>query len=326
MMPQKRLTSGTRADRARSGEYVFWALPGKPQVERVGAKVDVPWPLNLAMGAEFNPREHPLLLPHGKDTLACQVRQVYLSLRPILVAQPNAVGREGSNLNRAHHIFYLPLTAEATLALLVGADRAEEVHSPERRPVRVAEVELAVGALPQEEAREADLAAGADDEVRVGKIGRVEILADRLLRDALDDRLHVFALLVLLAQHRLHRVDDLLASAIGERDRQVHRAIGRGRFLGRPDRGDRGVGQEVELADGPHAQPQALRARVVGEPPQLGLDGRQDAGDLSGRPPEVVGREHPQADGGDADLRAPLQDLVELLGPERVRLAKIRNA
>src|SRR5439155_6675493 len=80
------------------------------------------------------------------------------------------------------------------------------------------------------------------------------------------------------------------------------------------------------LADGPHAQRQALRARGVGEPPQLGLDGRQDAGDLSGRPPEVVGREHPEADGGDADLRAPLQDLVELLGPERVRLAKIRNA
>src|SRR2546426_10240011 len=113
------------------------------------------------------------------------------------------------------------LAAEATLALLVGADRAQEVDLPERRPVRVAEVELAVGALPQEEAGEPDLAAGADDEVRVGEVGRVEILADRLLGDALDDRLHVFALLVLLAQHRLHRVDDLLASAVGEGDRQV---------------------------------------------------------------------------------------------------------
>src|SRR5439155_13937105 len=124
------------------------------------------------------------------------------------------------------------LTAEATLALLVGADRAEEVDLPERGPVRITEVELAVGALPQEEAREPDLAAGADDEVRVGKIGRVEILADRLLGDALDDRLHVLALLALLAQHRPHRVDDLLAAAVRERDRQVHRAIRRRGLLG----------------------------------------------------------------------------------------------
>jgi len=61
--------------------------------------------------------------------------------------------------------------AEAPLALLVGADRAQEVDLAEGRPVRVAEVELTVRALPQEEAREADLAARADDEIRIRKIG-----------------------------------------------------------------------------------------------------------------------------------------------------------
>src|SRR5262245_24971066 len=45
--------------------------------------------------------------------------------------------------------------AEAALAGGVGADRSQEVDPPEVRPQRLAEVELAVHALPEQEAAEA---------------------------------------------------------------------------------------------------------------------------------------------------------------------------
>src|SRR5262249_28418520 len=76
--------------------------------------------------------------------------------------------------------------AEAALALLIGTNCTQEVDLAEGRPVRVAEVELAVGALPQEEARQPDLAAGADDEIRIRQIRRVEVLTDCLLGDPVD--------------------------------------------------------------------------------------------------------------------------------------------
>src|SRR5260370_35124 len=88
----------------------------------------------------------------------------------------------------------IPLGAEAPLALLERADRSEEVDLPERRPQHVAEVELAVGALPEEEPREADLAARPDDEIGVREIGGVEVARDRVGRDALDELLQVLPL------------------------------------------------------------------------------------------------------------------------------------
>src|SRR5439155_16649 len=106
-----------------------------------------------------------------------------------------------------------PLLAEAAVTLLEGAHGAEEIGRPERRPVDVAEVELAVRALPEEEPRQAHLAARPDDEVGIGQIGRVEVLGERLLRDALDDRIEVLAMFGLLEDHRLHRVDVILAPA-----------------------------------------------------------------------------------------------------------------
>src|SRR5262249_61340293 len=65
---------------------------------------------------------------------------------------------------------------------------------------------------------------------------------------------------------------------------------------------------------------------MPGERGKLRFDGGQDSGDLGRRAPEVVRREHPEADGRNADLGAPLEDVVELLGAERVRLAKVGHA
>src|SRR5262245_9747976 len=187
--------------------------------------------------------------------------------------------------------------AEAALALLVGTDCAQEVDLAEGRPVRITEVELAVGALPQEEAGETDLAAGADDEIRIRQVGRVEVLADRLLGHAVDDGLEVLALLAPLAQHGLDGVDDLLAAPVGHREREDHLAVAGRRLLGGPDGRDRRVGQEVELADGADTETETLELWMPGERGELGFDGRQDSGYLRRRAPEVVRREHPEADG-----------------------------
>ncbi len=61
------------------------------------------------------------------------------------------------------------LCAEAVLPLLVDADGPKEIDLAEGGPVGVAEIELTIGTLPQEEAREADLAARPDDYSGSGK-------------------------------------------------------------------------------------------------------------------------------------------------------------
>ena len=82
-----------------------------------------------------------------------------------------------------------PQRAEAALALGVRADRAQEVDPAEVGPVGLAEVELAVRALPQQEAAEPLLARGADHQVGVGLALGVEVLGDVLDVDDLGELL-----------------------------------------------------------------------------------------------------------------------------------------
>src|SRR6185503_20708565 len=96
--------------------------------------------------------------------------------------------------------------AEAALALGVGVERGVEILAAEVGPEGAREVELGVGRLPEEEVGDAELAAGADDEVERRQIagreqaaelvgieaGRVEAAAGRQRQRAagrLDDRL-----------------------------------------------------------------------------------------------------------------------------------------
>src|SRR3954469_6440837 len=70
--------------------------------------------------------------------------------------------------------------AEAALALGVRADGAQEVHAAEVGPVGLAEVELRLGALPEQKAAEPLLPGGADHQVRVRLALGVEVLGDVL--------------------------------------------------------------------------------------------------------------------------------------------------
>src|SRR3954465_9555848 len=68
--------------------------------------------------------------------------------------------------------------AEAALALRVGADGPQEVDLAEVGPVGLTEVELALGALPEQEAAEPLLTGGPDHEVGIGLSLGVEVLGD----------------------------------------------------------------------------------------------------------------------------------------------------
>jgi hypothetical protein len=59
------------------------------------------------------------------------------------------------------------LFPEPAIPLLIASDSPQEIDLPKRRPVRVAEVELAVGALPEHEARQSHFPTRPDDQVRV---------------------------------------------------------------------------------------------------------------------------------------------------------------
>ena len=73
--------------------------------------------------------------------------------------------------------------AEPALAPPVFGDRVLERGAVEIGPIGRNENELAVGRLPHQEIRQPLLAAGADDEVGIGQIGRIEMPADDVRRD-----------------------------------------------------------------------------------------------------------------------------------------------
>ena len=116
--------------------------------------------------------------------------------------------------------------------------RPQEVDVPEVRPVGLAEVELRVRALPEQEAGQPLLAAGADDQVRVGLALGVEVLGDVLDVEHLGQLLDRGAAAGVLLEQRTDRVGDLPSAAVadGDVDLQPRRAVA-GALLGGLQRG-----------------------------------------------------------------------------------------
>src|SRR6476620_1529549 len=103
---------------------------------------------------------------------------------------------------------------EATVATGIRPQCAQEVHVAEVRPVRLAEVELGGGALPEQEAAEPLLARGADDEVGVGLALGVEVLGDVVDRELGGDLLDRLALGGPGQEQVTHGVGDLAPPAV----------------------------------------------------------------------------------------------------------------
>src|SRR5690606_10006465 len=111
--------------------------------------------------------------------------------------------------------------AEAAVPVGVIADRAEEVDLAQVGAERLDEVELAVRALPEQEVAETLLPAGADDEVGVRLTAGIEVLADHLGRELRGEVLHGAAGGVVLGEDAAHGIDDLVASAVADREVDV---------------------------------------------------------------------------------------------------------
>src|SRR5450759_5105564 len=156
--------------------------------------------------------------------------------------------------------------AETAGTLLVGADRPQEVDLAEGGPVNVAEVELAVDALPRQEAAEAHLAGGPDYQVGVRAARRVQMALHCVRSEAVGQFRRADALGKELADGRPRRLDDLFPAAIadGHRDLQCGIVVREGARL--RDRLAQPIGQEIGPAD--HVQPN----RHLG-PPLAALDG-----------------------------------------------------
>ena len=107
---------------------------------------------------------------------------------------------------------------EAALALGVRTDGPQEVDAAEVGPERLAEVELRVGALPEQEAAEPLLARGADHEVGVGLALGVEVIGDVLDVDHVGELIERRAAGGVLLEQRANGVGDLAATAITDRD------------------------------------------------------------------------------------------------------------
>ena len=119
-------------------------------------------------------------------------------------------------------------TAEPAFPPGVFGDRPFQRGLVEIRPVDRHEHQFAVGRLPHQEIRQPLLAAGADDQIGIGNIGRVEISAERI---GIDRRRIALALRD-LARQPLRRVGDFLARAVIEGDDEVELGVGPGQFFG----------------------------------------------------------------------------------------------
>src|SRR6266446_1423746 len=216
--------------------------------------------------------------------------------------------------------------AVAAPALLEGADGAQKIDLAECRPEDIGEIEFAVGALPQQEAGETDLSAGADDQIRIRQPGSIKMAGDGFG----GDLLHSFRQCRLFRSHAAeqgaNRVGDLLASAIGYGNVELQAVILGGGTLGCGNRAEHRLGEQGTAADCANAHTPAGDRGVTGKGGQLGLDRGQDARNFGRRPVEIIGGKDPQGHGGDAEIGTPCEDLVELVGAEIVEFSRLGDA
>src|SRR5699024_916472 len=115
------------------------------------------------------------------------------------------------------------------------------------RPERLAEVELAVRALPHQKTAQALFAGGADDQVRVGLALGVQMLGDLLHGDRLAQFLQRPAGVHVFVDQRAHSPGDLVPPAIADGDIDVQSLYPTGVRLGGVEPFGGGLGQEVHV-------------------------------------------------------------------------------
>jgi hypothetical protein len=111
-----------------------------------------------------------------------------------------------------------PSATKPPLPVLVGPDCSQEVDLPKGRPRHVAEIEFAVGALPEEKAGQADFAARSDDQIGIRHSSGVKVAGDPLAGDPSDRLANRLTPLIVLCEEATHGIDDFVTSAIRHRN------------------------------------------------------------------------------------------------------------
>jgi hypothetical protein len=180
-----------------------------------------------------------------------------------------------------------------------------------------------VGALPEQEVRHPLLATDADDQIRVGLPGRVEVVADVGRGEFGGQAVEIVAGRGFRLEERTDGLDELLAAAISDRKRDV---VARRHIFGHLDRflqrASCAVGKEIEHACDVHLPPTAGPAELLGD--DL-LSHLHQIRDLGFRPlHQILGRADEHRDVPNPDGLAPAQRLLHMQRAVPMSDARVR--
>jgi len=176
------------------------------------------------------------------------------------------------------------------------------VLASEIGPQGLAEHELAVGDLPQKEVRDAVLTRGADDEVRVGHFGVVEVSGNGLLGDTAHPGV----------DEALHCIHQLSPAAVVEGDGEGQTSVAPGHLLGVVHQANKSPWYPpVTSADEPDAHvPLMHLVATVDE--DLLVEPEQEL-NLVGRSSPVLGREGVHREPPDTQVVGALENVEQRL-------------
>jgi hypothetical protein len=113
--------------------------------------------------------------------------------------------------------------AVAAFALLKIEQGLQKLGAREIRPEGFGHINFGVGNLPEQKIADAHFAAGADEQVRIGQSGRVQVLGNHFLIDAGVGE----AIVPHAIEDAIEGVDQLRAAAVIERYGELHARIAR---------------------------------------------------------------------------------------------------
>src|SRR5215467_4000366 len=215
------------------------------------------------------------------------------------------------------------LAAESPLALLKRPDGAEKIDLAKRRPVRVAEVELAEGALPEHEAGKTKFAARANDQIRIRTPVGVEILLDSVRGQRVHDLRRGRAPGKALLEIALHRVHDFLPAAVPDTYIEDHPLVITRRGLGEAQRPQDRRGEQVQPTN--RADPDAGTHGKAARHPfaHLSFDHLEDRRHIIGIAVEILDGQPPESDHGNPHLEALAEDCLRLRRPPPVSFPEV---
>src|SRR5437867_934175 len=198
--------------------------------------------------------------------------------------------------------------------LLIRPDGPQEIDLPEPRPVHVHEIQLRVRELPKEEVRDPLLPARPEHKVGVREVPRVQALREELLVDLV--RAH--PALLRIDDELSDRVEDLLAGAVRYGEVEEVIVVVLRPLLRVRDRLPDERRQEGEVPEDVDLDLVSVDTLVVPDLPEVLREQPHELLDLFRRPAQVLRGERVHGEDPDADVEAPLEDLLQLVASLRV--------